>query len=82
MSKESYKFSSKIDATGRFVIPKPMLRELNWNDVSKVNVEVDSDNNRVIITPASRVELKCNKCNKEVRYDYKYCPYCGEKLNG
>ena len=81
MNKEGYKFSSKIDTTGRFVIPKHMIRELNWNDVSKVTVEVDPDNNRVIITPASRIELKCNKCNKEVKHGYVYCPYCGEKLN-
>ena len=30
--------------------------------------------------PASRPKKTCQKCGKEMRFDFKICPYCGEKL--
>lgn len=80
MSSE-YKFSSKIDKeTGRFVIPKRFLRELNWNTLERVDVTLDVVNSRVVITPDSGAQKVCKNCGESLRDDFKYCPYCGKVI--
>lgn len=74
-----YKFLSTIDNSGRFVIPKKILKNLNWGNLGKVLVTVEDD--KVIITNADEFVTVCGNCNKELRKDFIYCPYCGKKIN-
>lgn len=74
-----YKFLSTIDNSGRFVIPKKLLKELNWGEMPRVNVTVTDD--KVTITKADEYMRFCSKCRKELRSEFKYCPYCGEPTN-
>ena len=70
------KFTSKIDSTGRFVIPKKILRELNWEGLTTVDVSLNGT--EVIITKANK--KTCEKCNRQFPADYTHCPYCGVSL--
>lgn len=72
----SAKFTSKIDSTGRFVIPKKILKDLNWNDIT--TVEVTSNETEVIITKSTKKH--CKICNNRFPVDYSHCPYCGVLL--
>ena len=69
-------FKSTIDNTGRFVIPKPILKELGWVGISKVNVRVEDA--KVIITKDEYA--RCEICNSLFSNDYTYCPHCGVVL--
>ena len=72
-----YNFISTIDNSGRFVIPKRLLKELGWSNMPKVNVTVTEG--KVLITKANDYKIFCSKCKRELRDDFIYCPYCGEK---
>lgn len=74
-----YRFLSTIDNSGRFVIPKKLLKELNWGELPKVYVTVTDD--KVVITKADEFVKFCSNCKKEVNKEFSYCPYCGNKLN-
>lgn len=74
-----YRFLSTIDNSGRFVIPKKLLKELNWGELPKVYVTVTDD--KVVITKADEFVKFCSNCKKEVNKEFNYCPYCGNKLN-
>lgn len=69
-------FTSTIDNTGRFVIPKKILKELGWDGITKVNVTMEES--RVVIT---NVDTNvCEVCNNSFQSNYTYCPYCGVRL--
>lgn len=43
---------------------------------------LNTPSNLIVYLVVTRVILKhdvCNACNKNVRMDFKYCPYCGQK---
>ena len=65
-------FKCKIDNTGRFVIPKKVLRELNWLNTKNINVDVIDS--KIILSSGEPRE--CLVCKKVFESDYKYCPYC------
>lgn len=73
-----YNFLSTIDNSGRFVIPKKLLKELGWENMPKVNVTVNDD--KVIITRADEYVEVCGTCRKNIRSNFNYCPYCGRKV--
>lgn len=76
----NYKFESTIDNTGRFVISRKILKDLGWDGITKVSVEVED--NKVIITRSEINDIaKCKKCGKKLQENFKYCPYCGEENN-
>lgn len=74
-----YNFLSTIDNSGRFVIPKKLLKELGWGNMPKVNVTVNGD--KVIITRAEDYIKVCGNCKKNLHNDFIYCPYCGKKVD-
>ena len=73
----NFKFTSNIDNTGRFVIPKKILKELGWDGITAVDVTIDGDSIRItkgITVPA------CENCGKELTSKFAYCPYCGKEV--
>ena len=72
-----YNFISTIDNSGRFVIPKRLLKELGWENMPKVNVTVTEG--KVIITKTDEYMRFCSRCRRELHSEFSYCPYCGEK---
>ena len=74
-----YNFLSTIDSSGRFVIPKKLLKELGWADIAKVYVTIKDG--KVIITRAEDFIKLCGNCNREINADFVYCPYCGVKIS-
>ena len=73
---------ASIDQLGRVCLPKDFLRKLGWelstkDCINKVTISLEDDS--VVIT--QDLGLKCSNCNAEVKPGYKFCPYCGGKLN-
>ena len=77
-----YTFASKIEpVTGRFVIPRKLLKELGWTELSRVEVEADIEDNKLIIKkPLDQTVKNCESCGAVIKVDYLYCPYCGESV--
>ena len=73
------KYTSTIDNSGRLVISKKLLHKLGWEGVVPVNIT--SDGETVLVT-LQKEALICSACKKEVKSNFDYCPYCGQKLGG
>ena len=74
-----YRFTSKIDNSGRFVIPKRLLREINWDNTELVDVLVDKEDDCIVITKPADQRVNCWKCGHVLKDEFKYCPYCGKE---
>lgn len=74
-----------LDYLSRVRIPSQFIKQLGWSEpnrdtktTQKVCLELKDD--KIIITNSTTTN-KCPKCNKEFTSTYKFCPYCGEKIN-
>lgn len=70
-------FTTTIDKSGRFVIPRKVLKTLSWD--SGVLAFGEINDNSIVIKSLGE-QTKCDKCNKIYNSQYNYCPICGKAL--